>query len=240
MRLTQLFALAACSCLTGPAFSSTLQIDTSSWSDPFVYFLDNWQHHSGLYIETDPVFPSYFTFPNFNDNPGLQFDTALSQPVEFGLATNKVSVWDTALLGPVGTIRFVLQARVYSSEGAEVDLGALVFNSTTGEFFRAMVNGLSSNWELADRLLMPADFCLMQTGGGCDAITGFGDGILQFGYAVRTDSTNEQQQYVEVEFDDANNFLIQATSADVPEPSTMAMAGAGLIALGLARRRRRS
>jgi len=179
-----------------PCTAATLVVDSSSWNGDFDYFFFNWTHHSGQFLDLGPAGPIYFPTPVYNDNPGFRLQLDESPPVFFGLATNNQQLWDTSILGPVGSMAFRLQARIQTyiwpvPTGLSAQLGALVWNGTTNEFFVAPVNTLTTNWELPSRSLTPSeDFCRLQPDGSCTAVSGFGEGVLQFGYSLRVDLTN--------------------------------------------------
>lgn len=234
----RLFLIAA---LALPCSASPLIIDSTSWAGVVDYFFINWTHHSGLHNPPAPAYPIYFEAPDFGDNPGVAFDPTLISGVQFALATS-IQEWDTGTRGPAVNLAFTLQARFQQNAGATAQVGALVWNATTDEYFIALLNSLTANWELTSRPLTPAgDFCKLQPNGTCTPIAGFGDGILRFGYAVRIDMTNYSSQLTraQVEFDDANNFQFSVLESDVPEPTSMTLAGAGALLILLLRRRRR-
>ena len=91
---------------------------------------------------------------------------------------------------------------------------------------------MTTSLEHADRVLTPsADYCRLEANGSCSAITGFGNGILQFGFVLEADITSVVSSGTVAYVRDFSTVV----SSEVPEPAT----GLLVLAAGLVWRLRR-
>ncbi|MGV3707997.1 MAG: PEP-CTERM sorting domain-containing protein [Gemmatimonas sp.] len=125
-----------------------------------------------------------------------------------------------------------------SAIGSEADLGTVsagtevVFmlnNLTTGQQFFTGSYGRNPLGEAHVSLLTTAPY---EPSGDESSFGGFYD--IRFGFEDVTPLSDSDEDYNDIQFEIAN-----VTSSVVPEPSTYALMGAGLLALGVAARRRK-
>jgi len=215
-----------------------MTVDLTPTSTPG--YFHSWYHHNGSFV-TDPVVA--FTIPP--DPPplfGYMFDVNSAQTIDRGFATDPSQVWDTALLREVAAIHVSWSDMIFRTNGATFRSGSVVWNTTTDEFFFSIRNNLTTNPEAVIATLTPAaDYCRLENDGSCSAITTFGHGLLQFGFVIEADLTNEVTPAGEPQavYPAAGFSEFTATVHGVPEPSTLFTAFAGAACFFLLSRHRR-
>lgn len=219
----------------GLAGATSVHADTQTFSmgQPIteVEWFFQWTHHNGLYIQdgvtaytrTIPPPKSFgYQFRFFDDGSG----GSLAQTIDYGYATHPTA-WNTNVRGMVHSIDVSYRDGLFGADGTVFQTGSVVWNSTTGEFFRALLNTpVDAVTPVSRTFLTPLDYCLMGPGDVCTAITSFGSGALHTGVVVRADGTNAAANFPGAQFYDFS-ATFRGVNA-VPEGSATWMTALGL------------
>lgn len=219
--------------LASSAYADSATFTMAQPIDPFVWLFD-WNHHN--FLVTNPIYPFAGSSGPPYDEFGYSFVTGLANPIDNGYSTHPDS-WDTQLRGHVQTVNVSYIDRIVSATGSTFRTGSVIWNRTTGAFFFAFLNAPTASLEAVSRTLTPsANYCQLGPGNACTAITDFGSGILHIGVVVEADARAEVDHQSSVAF---RNFSTTLSTSAVPEPSSVALSLAGLVAIGFASLRQR-